>query len=175
MDIETALQTAKVTIMKQSDMLKCRFCIIAPEHYREDGSCKCDDPDHRKMMIKEWEYTAKDFKGIPLRKKIEKKIEKPKFTLADAGCWFDGARGIYIGEAVIALAIDYGFRTGVRKPRDGWSKHEYYCELWSEAEGHLDGFAPEGFWIGGNEGGGDFGMWPIEDADGDEDVDVEKG
>jgi hypothetical protein len=53
--------------IKQADIGKCPFVIFAPEHYREDGSCKCDDPEHRKMMIKEWGYKARDFKDIPLR------------------------------------------------------------------------------------------------------------
>lgn len=49
--------------MKQSDMLKCPFAIMVPEHYNSDGSCKCSDPDHRAMMIAEWEYTEADFVG----------------------------------------------------------------------------------------------------------------
>lgn len=53
--------------IKQSDILKCPFKIIMPEHYRADGTCRCDDADHRKMMIKEWGYTERHFKYIPLR------------------------------------------------------------------------------------------------------------
>jgi hypothetical protein len=56
-----------VKIIRQSDILKCRFVILIPEHYREDGSCKCDDPEHRRTMIKSWGYKRSDFKGIPLR------------------------------------------------------------------------------------------------------------
>ncbi len=47
--------------MKQSDVLKCPFVIIAPEHYRSDGTCKCDDQAERDRMIREWEYTTEDF------------------------------------------------------------------------------------------------------------------
>lgn len=61
-----ALKTAKV-IMKQSDLRKCPFTILVPEHYRADGSCKCDDPEERKMMIKKWGYKEKQFKDIPMR------------------------------------------------------------------------------------------------------------
>lgn len=52
--------------MKQSDLLRCPFTIMVPEHYRDDGTCKCNDPTHRKMMIAEWEYTEQDFidKGV---------------------------------------------------------------------------------------------------------------
>ena len=48
--------------IKQSDMLACPHCIIVAEHYRADGSCKCDDPVEQARMIREWGYTAADFK-----------------------------------------------------------------------------------------------------------------
>ena len=35
--------------IKQADMLKCPHCIMVAEHYRADGSCRCDDPDHTEM------------------------------------------------------------------------------------------------------------------------------
>ena len=66
MNMEEQLKHGKMVILKQSDMLKCRFAIMMPEHYRQDGTCKCNDPEHRKMMIRDWEYTEKDFKGIEL-------------------------------------------------------------------------------------------------------------
>ena len=53
--------------IRQSDIAKCRFSIFMPDHYREDGSCRCSDKAHRAMMIADWEYTEADFKGIPLR------------------------------------------------------------------------------------------------------------
>lgn len=56
-----------VRVIDQSDMMKCKFSIMVPEHYRLDGSCKCDDADYRKMMIEEWGYSPKDFRGLPLR------------------------------------------------------------------------------------------------------------
>ena len=54
-------------IMRQSDMLKCPFYIMDMFHYRDDGTCKCDDADERAKMIREWGYRKRDFKGIPLR------------------------------------------------------------------------------------------------------------
>ena len=54
--------------LEKLDILKCRFVIFDPSHYRDDGSCKCDDKAERKRMIRDWEYTKDDFKGIPLRK-----------------------------------------------------------------------------------------------------------
>jgi hypothetical protein len=51
-----------VRMIKQSDMVKCPHCIMVPEHYRQDGTCKCDDPAEQAMMIKKWGYKKKDFK-----------------------------------------------------------------------------------------------------------------
>ena len=51
-----------VRTITQSSILKCPHCIMVLSHYREDGSCKCNDPEEQKMMIKEWGYSKKDFK-----------------------------------------------------------------------------------------------------------------
>lgn len=48
------LKNAKVRLIKQSDMRRCPHFIMMPSHYREDGTCRCDDPDHTEM--KEWGY-----------------------------------------------------------------------------------------------------------------------
>lgn len=53
--------------IKQSDLAKCPFVIFNADHYRADGSCKCDDAAERARMIREWGYRKKDFKDIPLR------------------------------------------------------------------------------------------------------------
>lgn len=50
-----------VRLIRQSDIAKCPFTIFDQSHYRADGSCKCDDLEHRKMMISEWGYTEEDF------------------------------------------------------------------------------------------------------------------
>ena len=50
-----------VRYIKQSDVGKCPYYIMVPEHYRTDGSCKCDDPDEQAMMIREWGYHKSDF------------------------------------------------------------------------------------------------------------------
>ena len=63
-DFKSAMERAaqpSVRVMRQSDMLKCAFAIMVPEHYRADGSCKCDDPTHRAKMIAEWGYAPSDF------------------------------------------------------------------------------------------------------------------
>lgn len=55
-----------VKMMNQSDIAKCPFLIFMPEYYRQDGSCKCSNREHRRMMIEEWEYKKSQFKNIKL-------------------------------------------------------------------------------------------------------------
>ena len=38
----------------QSAIGRCRHFIMVPEHYREDQSCRCDDPTHTEMAA--WGY-----------------------------------------------------------------------------------------------------------------------
>jgi len=40
--------------IEQASMLKCPHCIIVFEHYRPDGSCRCNDPNE--TIMKEWGY-----------------------------------------------------------------------------------------------------------------------
>jgi len=59
-------QVTNVKNLNGDDIRKCRFCILSPDHYRSDGSCKCNNREHRAMMIQEWEYREEQFEGIPL-------------------------------------------------------------------------------------------------------------
>lgn len=45
---------SNVRLLRQSDMLACPHFIMVPEHYRADGSCRCDDPGHKEMRT--WGY-----------------------------------------------------------------------------------------------------------------------
>jgi hypothetical protein len=47
-----------VRLIRQADIGKCPHFIMVPEHYREDGSCKCDDPGRATIMG--WLLKAKD-------------------------------------------------------------------------------------------------------------------
>ena len=40
--------------LPQEAMLNCPHCIMVPEHYREDNSCKCNDP--KESIMEEWGY-----------------------------------------------------------------------------------------------------------------------
>ncbi len=42
-------------IIKQSDIGRCPHRIMVSEHYRKNGTCRCDDPKHTEM--REWGYT----------------------------------------------------------------------------------------------------------------------
>ena len=44
--------------IKQSDIGRCPHYIMVPEHYRKDGTCRCDDPKHTEM--REWGYAWKN-------------------------------------------------------------------------------------------------------------------
>lgn len=77
------------------------------------------------------------------------------------GCWFDNNRGIYLGAAIIRAAVDRGFllEPDLTAFSDVDLKdHDYYLEVWEEAENFLNELAPEGYWFGCNESG-DVGVW----------------
>lgn len=54
MKLDNKGRVIDVAEIKQSDMLACPHCIIVAEHYRDDGSCRCNDSKHVEM--KEWGY-----------------------------------------------------------------------------------------------------------------------
>lgn len=47
-----------IRIMKQSDIKTCPNCIMVFNHYRENGTCKCDDPNETEMAS--WGYVWDD-------------------------------------------------------------------------------------------------------------------
>jgi len=49
-----------IRIIKQSDMMKCPHFIMIPNHYRDDGTCKCNDKNETVMA--EWGYVWSDEK-----------------------------------------------------------------------------------------------------------------
>ena len=55
-----------LTHSHEFDPTVCPFTIFEPEHYREDGTCKCNDPEHRKLM-RSWGYRAADFRSVGLK------------------------------------------------------------------------------------------------------------
>lgn len=45
----------------QSAIQACPYVILAPEHYREDNTCRCNDEQHTEMA--EWGYSWDAEKG----------------------------------------------------------------------------------------------------------------
>ena len=54
MSIEDQLKNGTVYTMKQSDVHKCPHYIMMPNHYRDDGTCKCNELGHQDMLA--WGY-----------------------------------------------------------------------------------------------------------------------
>jgi hypothetical protein len=84
-----------------------------------------------------------------------------KYGAKEAGCWLDCSRGIYIGEEVISIAMDHGF-----KPENGSDTEaddEFYLDVWQEAEDFMQQFAEDGFYFGCSDWGGDWGLWACEE------------
>lgn len=49
---------SEVRILSRGTIAKCPFLIFMPQHYRADGSCKCNDPNEKVMA--EWGYVWRD-------------------------------------------------------------------------------------------------------------------
>ena len=90
------------------------------------------------------------------------------FTKADIGCYFDGARGIYIGEAVQQMAMSHGWKYSSQfwmvysEDVTGDQHCEEYDEAWTEAEDYLNTLTDDDVYFGSNESG-DWGLWHICD------------
>jgi len=48
------MSKAEVKVMQVKDIQRCPFLILVPRHYRDDGSCRCDDRLHTEMA--QWGY-----------------------------------------------------------------------------------------------------------------------
>lgn len=45
---------SNVQVLNQADLLRCPHAILVAEHYRTDGTCKCNDP--KEKVMHEWGY-----------------------------------------------------------------------------------------------------------------------
>ena len=52
---------ANVRLLRKSDVERCPFYILLADHYRDDGSCKCNDAVYRKTVMRRWGYRRADF------------------------------------------------------------------------------------------------------------------
>lgn len=48
------LVESNIRTINKSDIAKCPHFILMPDHYRPDGTCKCNDPNDKDM--EEWGY-----------------------------------------------------------------------------------------------------------------------
>ena len=109
-----------------------------------------------------------------------------KYTKFDIGCYFDGARGIYIGEAVQEMAGRIGLQNGVAItevpchhdgihgdghntglvcPCPGEDDHaDWYDGGTTEAEDYLNTLTDDDVAFGPSETG-DWGLWHLCDDD----------
>lgn len=65
-EIDESGATKHIRTLSQADMARCPFLIMLPEHYRDDGTCKCNCSTERERMIREWGYTAAHFREAGL-------------------------------------------------------------------------------------------------------------
>lgn len=75
----------------------------------------------------------------------------------DTGCIFDNHRGIYMGEAIIELAEEWGMKYETDRTPDS----EFYFEAIESAEYYLNKFVAEDGYMFGFGPCGDFMYMPI--------------
>lgn len=87
------------------------------------------------------------------------------YTSDDIGVYFDGARGVYIGEAVQQLAASHGWKYSAQFETVGVHDDgvtEEYTWAWDEAEDFLNDLTDDSVYFGSTESG-DWGLWAVED------------
>lgn len=58
-----------VKIIKSETIRKCPHFILAPDHYKEDGSCLCFDLGHQEKLRTEREIRSNKYKQVAMRQK----------------------------------------------------------------------------------------------------------
>lgn len=58
---KTMTQKRTIELVRQADLLACPHCILVASHYRENGTCKCDDAGE--SIMAEWGYHWNEEKG----------------------------------------------------------------------------------------------------------------
>ena len=52
--MSAAPEGGNIRNIRQDSVRACPWIIFDPKHYRTNGTCRCDDPEHSEM--KEWGY-----------------------------------------------------------------------------------------------------------------------
>ena len=61
MSIEDQLKNGTVYTMKQTDVHNCPHYIMMPNHYRDDGTCKCNELGHQDMLALGYVWDGKSW------------------------------------------------------------------------------------------------------------------
>ena len=102
---------------------------------------------------------------------MSKRAMIPQYTLADVGCYVDGARGIYVVDRVVEIAEAHGMdmlkcdcdSCDVAPEHFTWSACEFSGEVEDDCGLFMnDTFPAEGACWGRNDNG-DWGLWTIEE------------
>lgn len=95
------------------------------------------------------------------------------YTPADAGCYVDGARGIYTVDLIVAIARDHGAIIDSCNPKEcphaetcdpsEFAGCEFSGEIEDEATEYMETHFPVDGHFWGRSEQGDWGLWPVED------------
>ena len=106
---------------------------------------------------------------------MSKRAMIPQYTLADVGCYVDGAKGIHVLDGVVEIAEAHGMdelscwcNSGfygkiAHGAGHSWSDCEFSDDIENDCDLFMnDTFAVEGAYWGRNDNG-DWGLWAIDD------------
>lgn len=83
------------------------------------------------------------------------------YSKAHAGCYVDGARGIYAINRIVSFAMEHGWQS----PPDAKDLEEFPNEIEDEADAYMnETFPVEGARWGRSEQG-DWGLWATEEEE----------
>lgn len=91
------------------------------------------------------------------------------YSINDAGCYLDGARGIYLIDGLVSFAEDHGFKLNETEEQF-YADHDYSLvdyEWNGETEDRIDDYMNDNYGVDGAYWGrnenGDWGLWQIEE------------
>ena len=95
-------------------------------------------------------------------------VTENTYTAADAGCWFDGSRGIHLIDAVVNMAVEAHKMPYPKCECDHGAYTFSECEFMGEIEDECDEFMNEHFSVDGHYWGrseqGDWGLWECDES-----------
>lgn len=86
-----------------------------------------------------------------------------EYTQADAGCYIDGAPGIYAIDAIIAFAEGHGYTEPGCSHRAPGICSECADDIEDECDDYMNEHCGVDGYYWGRSDAGDWGLWPSED------------